>query len=65
MKVSALLFVTAIAAAVGYLFGTESGRQQKGVLLEKVGRKSDDLGIDEVRDAVQDVGDNVAQEVNV
>jgi len=32
-----------LAAAVGYMFGTEAGRLQRDVILVKLGRKQDDM----------------------
>ncbi len=42
MKMTAVLLVLAIGAALGYLLGTESGRQQKDIILVKLGRGGDD-----------------------
>jgi hypothetical protein len=42
MKLTAVLLVLAIGAALGYLLGTESGREQKEVILVKLGRSGGD-----------------------
>jgi hypothetical protein len=55
MKMTAVLLVLAIGAAVGYLLGTESGRQQKETLLVKLGRGSDgELGVESAIDIIED-----------
>ena len=55
MKVTALLFVAAIAAALGYLLGTESGRQHKETILVKLGRTGDgELGVESIIDVIED-----------
>lgn len=51
MKVFALLVLGALVGAVGYLFGTEAGRQHKDVLVGKI-RKGADSASDVVDDAV-------------
>ncbi len=42
MKMTAVLLVLAIGAAIGYLLGTESGREQKEIILVKLGRGGGD-----------------------
>ncbi len=43
MKVKVpLALLLLLAAAVGYMFGTESGRLQRDVVLVKLGRKQDE-----------------------
>jgi len=55
MKMTAVLLVLAIGAALGYLLGTESGRQQKETLLVKLGRGSDgELGVESAIDIIED-----------
>lgn len=46
MKMTVLFLLLAVAAAMGYLLGTEAGREQKEIILVKMGRK--DGGIDAV-----------------
>jgi hypothetical protein len=46
-----LLLVVLIAAAAGYMLGTESGREQRDMLLEKMGRGG---GGGDVADALTD-----------
>jgi len=56
MKMTVLILVAAIAVAVGYLLGTESGRERKEILLVKLGRTSDgELGVDSITDIIEDV----------
>ena len=38
-----LALLLLLAAAVGYMFGTEAGRLQRDVILVKLGRKDDDM----------------------
>jgi hypothetical protein len=55
MKLTAVILVAAIAAALGYLLGTESGRGHKETLLVKLGRGSDgELGIESAVDIIED-----------
>ena len=39
MKMTTLFLLLALSAAAGYLFGTEAGRQQKELILVRLGRK--------------------------
>lgn len=55
MKMTAVIMVAAIAVALGYLLGTESGRERKEILLVKLGRGSDgELGVDSITDIIED-----------
>jgi len=50
MKLKVLLIMLLLAAAVGYLLGTENGRAQRDVILVKLGRRQpegEDTGTDE------------------
>lgn len=58
MKIPVLLLVI-LAAAAGYLFGTESGRSQKDQLVGRIKRDGDDLA-DDLADAADAAGDAVA-----
>ena len=42
MKLKVLLIMLLLAAAVGYLLGTEQGRAQRDVVLVKLGRRQPD-----------------------
>lgn len=42
MKTSVVILVLAIAVALGYLLGTESGREQKETLMAKFGSGDDE-----------------------
>ena len=44
----------AVAAVLGYLLGTESGRQQRDSLLRRVRREEDEGVIDELIETVDD-----------
>ena len=44
----------AVAAVLGYLLGTESGRQQRDSLLRRVRREEDEEVIDELIETVDD-----------
>jgi len=45
MKVTVpLVLVLILAAAFGYLLGTESGRERRDVILVKLGRMQDETG---------------------
>ncbi len=52
MKLTAVLLVLAIGAAIGYLLGTESGREQKELILVKLGRGDSGDGVDTVIEEV-------------
>ena len=44
----------AVAAVLGYLLGTESGRQQRDSLLRRVRREEDEEVLDELIETVDD-----------
>jgi len=54
MKTTAAVTVLLIGLAVGYLLGTESGREKRELILVKLGRGSDDVAdiVDEAGAAV-------------
>jgi hypothetical protein len=55
MKATAVLLVLTIAVAVGYLLGTESGRERRELILVKLGRTSDGgLGVESITDIIED-----------
>jgi hypothetical protein len=55
MKVTALVLAAVIAAAIGYLLGTESGRQQKETILAKFGRGADgEIDLESITDVIEE-----------
>jgi len=56
MKVFIILLVVALASAVGYLMGTENGRQHRDEVIARFRKESKP-----VAEAVEDVKDAVAE----
>jgi hypothetical protein len=56
MKVFVILLIAALAAASGFLFGTDKGRQCKNDVLARARKRTDDA-VDAVQDAAETAGD--------
>ena len=55
MKVKVpLALLLLLAAAIGYLLGTEKGREQRDVILVKVGRKQPDTAVPDTVEVAPD-----------
>ena len=54
MKLKVLLIMLLLAAAVGYLLGTEQGRSQREVVLVKLGRRQPETDDPSADDAISE-----------
>jgi hypothetical protein len=59
MKVSIVLFITGVIAAISYLMGTESGRERRDGLVARV-RKTSNSAADSATDVIDSATDVVA-----
>ena len=62
MKVSVVLIIAALVGVIGYLMGTEDGRQRRDSLMARYHKTSDsvvDATTDATKRAVDDAGDSI------
>ena len=62
MKVSVVLVIAALVGVIGYLMGTEDGRQRRDSLMARYHKTADsavDATVDATKSAVDDAGDSI------
>ena len=59
MKVSIVVIIAALVGVIGYLMGTEDGRERRDSLIARC-RGASDSAVDTAKDKVADAGDKVA-----
>ena len=62
MKVSIVVVIAALVGAIGYLMGTEDGRERRDSLVARI-RKTSDRAVDATKDATKDAVDGAGDSI--